>query len=170
MTLKWIGAVLVIVGCGGMGFGMAASYRREEQTLGQLVALLEFMECELEYRMTSLPLLFQKMAAQSGGCLKKVFTALAAEMEAQISPDAKCCMDVVLSRMCDIPKSVRAALEALGNSLGRFDLEGQLKEITAVKLRCESELEVMRGQRDNRVRSYQTLGLCAGAALAILFI
>ena len=170
MTLKWIGAVLVIIGCGGFGFAMAAAYRREEQTLSQLIKLLEFMECELEYRMTPLPQLFRRMSGQSSGCLKRVFAALAGEMEAQISPDAKCCMEVVLSRMNDIPRSVRSALGTLGDSMGRFDLEGQLKEIAAVKLRCKSELEVMRGQRDNRVRSYQTLGLCAGAALAILFI
>lgn len=170
MILKWMGAVLVMLSCGGFGFSMAAAYRREEQTLGQLVKVLELMECELEYRMTPLPQLFRKMATQSSSCLKKVFDSLASEMEAQISPNAKCCMEVVLSQVKDLPKSVRSALVTLGNSLGRFDLEGQTKEIAAVKLGCKSELEVLRAQRDVRVRSYQTLGLCAGAALAILFI
>ena len=169
MILKWIGALLVVVGCGGFGFAMAAAYRREIQMLSQLVNLLEFMECELEYRITPLPALFYKLSEQSTGQLKAIFHALAKEMEEQISPDAKCCMDVVLSKTNDLPNSVRSALVALGDSLGRFDLDGQMKEIAAVKLVCASNLEVLRSQKDNRVRSYQTLGLCAGAALAILF-
>lgn len=169
MILKWIGALLVVVGCGGFGFAMAAAYRREEQLLSQLVKSLEIMECELEYRVTPLPSLFHKLSEQSSDPLKAVFQNLAQEMEEQISPDAKCCMDVVLSKTNDLPKSVQSALVTLGESLGRFDLDGQIKEIAAVKLVCVSDLEVLRAQRDNRVRSYQTLGLCAGAALVILF-
>ena len=34
----------------------------------------------------------------------------------------------------------------------------------------DRELEVMGRNQEERLRSYQTLGLCAGAALAILFV
>ena len=35
---------------------------------------------------------------------------------------------------------------------------------------CDRELESLGKNGEERLRSYQTLGLCAGAALAILFV
>jgi hypothetical protein len=35
---------------------------------------------------------------------------------------------------------------------------------------CQREMEILSTNRANRLRSYQTLGLCAGAAMVILFI
>jgi stage III sporulation protein AB len=60
MTVRWIGAILIVAGCGGVGFGMALHYKREESTLRQLLKILEMFCCELEYRMTPLPELFMK--------------------------------------------------------------------------------------------------------------
>ena len=61
-------------------------------------------------------------------------------------------------------------LSELGESLGRFDLPGQLKGLEAVRRKCLMELEALGRNRTERLRCYQTLGLCAGAALVILFI
>jgi hypothetical protein len=61
-------------------------------------------------------------------------------------------------------------LRELGQSLGRFDLNGQLLGIAAVRNTCRSKLQQFEKNKEVRLRSYQTLGLCAGAALAILFI
>lgn len=170
MTLKWIGAVLVIAGCGGFGFSIALSYQRQLRIMAQLIQVLEYMECELEYRMTPLPQLCLEASRQVSGCMSRVFQVLAKELDNQISPDAGCCMKAALAKISEIPERVRGILELLGTSLGRFHLSGQLKEIKAVKQQCQSELEFLRSQRDNRVRSCQTLGICGGIALVILFI
>ena len=58
----------------------------------------------------------------------------------------------------------------LGDSLGRFDLSGQIQGLASVQKRAEFELEQLRRNQDVRLRSYQTLGLCAGAALVVLFL
>ena len=55
MSIKWIGAILVIVGCGGVGFSMAAAYRRQETALRELMGTLDFMSWELQFRLTPLP-------------------------------------------------------------------------------------------------------------------
>ena len=47
--------------------------------------------------------------------------------------------------------------------------EEALKEAER-KERNSRELEKMSTDRDQRIRGYQTLGVCAGAALAILFV
>lgn len=170
MSYKVLGALLVIAGCGGFGFALAANHRREERTLRQLVNVLDFMECELQYHLTPLPELCRQAGRESSGVIRGVMLALARELEDQISPDVASCMLAALSKTGEIPKLTYRCLRALGQSLGRFDLTGQLRGLEAVRATCRKELEDLAKNRDVRLRSYQTLGLCAGAALAILFI
>ena len=79
-------------------------------------------------------------------------------------------MQAALSSVEDIPKHTREALADMGKTLGRFDLSGQLKGLEQVRASCRAELESLRSNREPQLRSYQTLGLCAGAALAILLV
>ena len=55
MYMKLLGAVLIITGCGGFGFRLAANHRKEETTLRKFVSILDYMQCELQYRYTALP-------------------------------------------------------------------------------------------------------------------
>lgn len=170
MTIKLIGAVLVFAGCGGFGFAMAAAHRREEQNLGQLLAALEFMECDLSCRLTPLPQLCRATAGVVSGAVHTFFLLLAGELEAQVAADAGCCVRAVLERMPELSPTLSARLLDLGNTLGRFDLPGQLRGLRSAQSLCRLSLEELTRNRDSRLRSYQTLGLCAGAALAILFL
>lgn len=170
MTIKLIGAVCIIMACGGMGFSMASAYRREEAGLRQLIGVLDHMGCELQYRLTPLPELCRGASVDTVGCIRQVLLSLTAELEAQISPDAPSCMRAVVERTSKLPARVRKNLLMLGTSLGRYDLQGQLRGIDAVRVQCRSDLDELSENRDVRLRSYQTLGLCAGCALAILFL
>lgn len=170
MTIKLIGAVLVVTGCGGFGFAMAAAHRREEQALGQLLIALEYMECDLSCRLTPLPQLCRAAANAVTGPVHIFFGLLAEELEAQVAPDAQSCVRAAAERMPGLSQSMRLQLLELGNTLGRFDLPGQLRGLRSAQNRCRLSLEELTRNRDNRLRSYQTLGLCAGAALAILFL
>jgi len=170
MSLKYIGAILVFVSCSAFGFLKAANFRKEEHCLSELVRLLDLMRNELEYRLTPLPQICENAAQEAKGCIGKVFLCLSQELECQIAPDAATCMQAALSSVKEVPAETRKALAALGNSFGRFDLQGQINEISAVRQHCAGLLEKMREHQDTRLRSYQTLGLCVGAGLAILFL
>lgn len=168
--MKWIGAFLIILGCGGFGFSMAASHRSAENGLRQLTAALDYMECELRYRMTSLPALCKCAAKERTGVVRAVLLQLADELDAQVTPEVSSCMRAALNRVGEMPKQIHSVFLELGQTLGRFDLNGQLKGLNSARQRCRRELDVLSANRDVRLRSYQTLGLCAGAALVILFI
>ena len=170
MNWKWIGAIMVIVGCGGFGFSLAAAHRREEKTLRQLIFALDYMECELQYRLTPLPDLCRQAAFEQHGCVREVLMNLSRELDSQVSPDVERCMQAALSKVEDIPRHTQEALADMGKTLGRFDLSGQLKGLEQVRSACRTNLEALRTNREPRLRSYQTLGLCAGAALAILLV
>ena len=170
MSYKWIGAVLVIMGCGGMGFSVAANYKREERMLRQLLDVLRFMECELQYRLTPLPELCRQAGTAAKGMVQETLLCFVRELESQIAPDAASCMRSAVNSGKDLPGSVRTILIQLGQTLGRFDLPGQIQGIEASKDACRSKLDALNQNREERLRGYQTLGLCAGAALVILLI
>ena len=170
MTLKLLGAVLVVVGCGAVSFGMAANFRREEKALRQLLGILDYMECELQYRLTPLPALCRLAAKEFGGIFSSVFLEFALEMESQISPDLTICMSAAMEKCKSIPQISKEMLTTLSKNIGRFHLEGQLKGLDSVRAECRRRLGEMTENKETRLRSYQTLGLCAGAALVILFI
>ena len=170
MEYRWIGAILIVTACSGYGFSIAAWKRKEEKLLLQLLQILQLMEAELRYRLTPLPDLCRVAAGEVKGTLRVVFLNLYRELSWQKLPDAGSCMATALQRTGEIPGRVRRLLVQLGQTLGRFDLEGQLQGIQAVRKRCEESLESIQKNRDERLRSYQTLGICAGAALAIILI
>ena len=170
MHYRWIGAGLIVAACGGFGIFAAGSHRREEAMLRQLENALSFMECQLQFRMTPLPELCFQTARQVSGPVGALFSELAKELELQLAPEAAGCMHTVLGRCPGLSPAVRDLCLQLGRSLGRFDLAGQLKGLTAVQRDSQRKLEALCRNRDTRLRSYQTLGFCAGAALAILFI
>lgn len=170
MRLKWIGALFIVVSCSGCGFAIAAGKRREERLLCQLMDLIRFMEADLQYRLTPLPELCRMAAGETKGLLQVVFINLYRELTWQKLPDAGSCMYAAIHRSGEIPGRVRRLLVQLGHTLGRFDLQGQLQGMEAVRKRCDESLAVIRNNRDERLRCYQTLGICAGAALAIILI
>ena len=170
MNFKWIGAILVIFGCGLAGFSICAAYRREERELRQLISALDYMVCELQYRMTPLPELCRMAGQERSGCVGRLLMNLSKELESQVSPDVQSCLAVAAATAGQLPSRIQEAVCILGASLGRFGLEGQLQGLETVRSYCRAEAESMALNRDARLRSYQTLGLCAGAALAILFV
>lgn len=165
---KWIGAVLVFLSCGFCGFAAAQNERRQERYLKALHLKLERMQQELSCRATPLPELFSSIAGEDA--LSDVFCAVARTLALRNSQDAPSCMGAVLQEFDSIPEPVKAILSQLGDSLGCFDLDGQLQQLQSVTDECRRSLDRLAQGRDVRLRNYQTFGFCAGAALALLLL
>ena len=166
---KWIGAMLIIAGCAAVGFIMAWAHRREERMLRNLKDALDFMSSELQYRLTPLPELCRLAGGEQKNPVGETLLRLSGELNSQILPEVEYCMTNSLKDM-DLPGRLQEGFRLLGQNLGRFDLMGQLKGMEMVQGYCDRELEAMGKNKDERLRGYQTLGLCVGAALAILFV
>ena len=104
------------------------------------------------------------------GGMRALFHNLSCELDKQSSPDVERCMTSALQSVTNIPHRTQDLIVLLGKSLGKFDIDGQLKGFVSVREECKRNLAEMTHNRASRLRSYQTLGLCAGAALAILLI
>ncbi len=170
MTVKLIGSILVIAGCGGFGFSLAAAQLREERSLRELIYAVETMECELNYRLTPLPDLCRVVCRQIGGEVGQLFQALADSLDTQLCTDVRKCMDDVLRQTKTLSPRVISLLRRMGSTLGRYDSEGQKTEFHAFHKECTDVLDKQMHHQQLRLRSYRTLGLCAGAALTILLI
>lgn len=168
--MKLIGAMMIVLCCGWFGFSMAGAHRREEEQLRQLIGALDYMHCELQYKQTPLPELCRQAAACCHkGTIQSFFQELGSQLQAQTQPTPNACVKAILGRSKRFPQLCQSALEALGASLGQFDLEGQLNSLEAVRTSSREKLAQHCLGKEAQRRSYQTLGICAGAALVILF-
>lgn len=170
MGYQMIGSMLIIASCGGYGLLLAASYRQRERELNRLLTAIRFMENQLSYQLTPLPELCRQAGKEAGGKVGEVLQNLARELRWQSAPDVAGCMGAALGRTGEIPRPLRSLLVALGKNLGRFDLPGQLRGLEGIREAALHQLEELRAGREPRLRSYRTLGLCAGGALVILLL
>lgn len=170
MHIKWIGAILIVSGCGGYGVYLAFTHSKEVNTLQKLILLIEYMICELRFRASPLPVLCRQAAAETSGVLSDVFINLSYEMESQVRSQVDSCMYAAITKSPSIPAITLRYLKMLGKSMGRFDLNGQLYELENVLNICNIKYRELCNKKDIRMQSYRTLSLCAGAALAILLI
>ena len=170
MILRILGAVFTLVGCSSMGFSIALNHKREVLYLEQILSAIEYMGCELEYRLTPLPALCKLASASCTGKVREYFISLENAMRNQASPNIATCSKNVLEKSESLPPKTRKALTSLGEALGNFDVTGQLQAFNSLHGQIKVALSEQKRDQNHRLRSYQTLGLCAGASLAILFI
>ena len=170
MTMKILGAFMTIAGCTAVGYALSQNLRREERAMGELVECLEWMICEMNYRMPALSSLFQGAANVCKGAVSKTLKRFAYELDQQANPCASVCMYAAVSAVSDLPERTAHHLCSLGTSLGQFDLDGQINRFEAASVLCRNELQKISSDRETRTRNYQTLSICAGVALVIIFI
>ena len=168
MYLKILGAILVISACGGYGLMMVFSHRKEVAGLRALVHALDVMICVLDFRLTPLPDLCKIGADSIDGPVSSCLLRLSEILNDQLSADVGSCTTDAVDMTAGLPQRVSLEIRSMGQTRGRFDLEGQRSGLRNCKEVCNNQLEVLEHQQPQRLRSYQTLGFCAGAALAIL--
>ena len=168
--LKWIGACLVFLGCGGFGFATATVYKREICCLRNFLRVLDYIECELQYRQLPLAELCRRASSACTGCVSSVMNGIAQELDNQVLPDVSGCIKAAMAKRKDIPTYTIKAFRNLEGCLGTYDTETQLKALLAVRQECRSELDLLAQNQGNRIHSYQVLGVCTGAAITILFL
>ena len=170
--LRAFGAICILTGASTVGFGCAAGVRRQTRQLAELCMSLEMMQSEIEYRMTPLPQLLQQL---STGCQTAVGELLLRWAQILSQPDGAT-VSYAFRRALGSVHSLALSrqsvqeLSALALSLGRFDAAGQARSIAASCARLRQELSFLEAEKRARCRSYCTIGVCAGLALAVILL
>ena len=169
--MKLLGAVLICVCCGWFGFSLSAAHKREERYLKQLISSIEYMQCEIQCRLSSLPDLCRQAASIcKKGAVCDFWSAFGRELNQQISAEVQPCLLAALDNSPELTTKTRECIASMGKDLGKFDVDGQISALESSKLFCKDQLDKHCAGKDEQRRSYQTLGICAGAALVIILI
>ena len=170
MTLRIVGAVLIVAGCGGAGFLLSTAYRREIASLSALVEMFNYFECELQYNNSPLSDIFASFASNRKDTIGEFCDLLAKEIDTQVCPNAHACILAALEKRKNIPKETALLIKKFGLTLGKFSTNGQILEIRSIRTETKNKLDILLNDQDTKLRNYKTLGICAGAAIVILFI
>lgn len=170
--IRLIGMVLVFGGASAFGFNAALHVRQTTTQLRQLLSALEMMRCELNYTMTPLPRLCRMVAGTAKGAISTLFENLSSALSQDGGIDPAQAMRSAIGRTKRLllPDEILFSLLELGETLGKFDIDGQNSMLQITQQRLRACLEVYEKERSQRCRSYEALGICTGAALIILMI
>ena len=163
------GAVLILVGCAGMGFSAANLCHTRVRVIRNFLHLLDAMIADLGYRVTPLPELCAS-AVDSSSVFAGVMHRYSEALEAQVAPNPRECMEFALAQVNSPCPEFSACLRALASVLGCHDLTGQLRLLEGLKTHWNKTLEHMEADLCLRARNLRIFGICAGCALAILLV
>ena len=170
--LKLIGLSLILAASGAAGAGLAGTVRRQQaQTLALIDALLRIRH-ELQYRLTPLPDIFAMLSDSRSSEIGAFFSCFASELSnARTCTIGYACRRALsLTHGLCITRSARGTLMSLFESLGKYDLEGNIQVLDLALSRLREEARSLQAGAAARCRTYVTLGVCTGLAVAVILI
>lgn len=169
MPVRILGATLTVISCAFFGFRVSWEYLGRLRFLRQLLDVLDEMENRLSFQCSPLPELVQAAAERGKGEVYRLLKAFADALENHAFADAAGCMRFVLD--AENPDTFRRRLlMQLGRSLGRFDLEGQKRELEKLREIVRREILKMEQSQPETLRTWRILGIYGGIALAVLLL
>lgn len=170
--LKLIGLSLILTASGAVGAGLAGAVRRQQaQTLALIDALLRIRH-ELQYRLTPLPEIFAALDSSRNREIADFFSCLASMLSsAQTCTLSYACRQALAqTHGLSLSSAARGTLLSLFDSLGKYDLEGSVQALDLALSRLREEARMLQSGAAARCRTYLTLGVCTGLAVAVILI
>ena len=168
--MQLLGAAMTFTGSAMIGYMLAATYRKECAAISDMIDILDAMECELQCRLEQLPVMLTNITAGKDGCVYKFFRILIDELELQTSANVTDCITVALNRSHDLPASCASFIKKIGQSLGKYNLNGQLLEIRGLRREIELYKDKLSTEQTAKIKNYKTFGICAGLAIVVILI
>jgi stage III sporulation protein AB len=157
-----IGVILVVAGCGGLGFAAFTRLEARVKLLTAFSMLAGRLGCEIGFRLTPLTELPGRLPA-----LKPFWDEMAYD------PYGEETFSEAWSRVADrldLPDIDRALLCEMGEILGRYDADNQARTLDALRQQLDISLEAAREKRRTSGRLYALAGVLGGLMLAVVLI
>lgn len=167
--LKLIGVLFVVVGSTGTGVTMAWGVRRTLETARHLRTALERMKNEISCRRTALPELMELLSHEPGP-LSALFRDMAEQLRLRQEASVYAIVRKCLTAAPPLPGEISRILLDLAPGLGQYDVQCQLYSLDLAAGQVQAMIERCQSEQKGRVKSYCTLGVCAGLALAIMLL
>lgn len=157
-----IGALCIVVGCGGIGVAAFLRLETRVKLLSAFSMLAARLACEIGFRLTPLTELPGRLPA-----LKEFWDAMA------FDPYGGETYSEAWSRVAnqlDLPAIDRALLCEMGDILGRYDADNQMRTLQALRQQLDISLEAAREKRKAHGRLYALAGVLGGLIIAVLLV
>lgn len=171
-AVRILGAVLILCGSAGFGFRAARQLKRTISQLQMLDTAMHLMDCELSFVSPPLPRLLRTVSKDTQGPVSQLFSNYAKVISDPQTKDTEAAMRkaMEMTKHLSLPPGTVFSLLEFSQTLGRYDLNGQLSAIASVRRRLSPQLDRLKEEQKDRCRTYQTLGICAGLAVVILIV
>lgn len=169
--LKLMGAFCVLLGAVWWGLGAVGRLRDRTRTLERLRGALCYLEEELAFRLTSLPVLLERLSQRGDGQASRFFgevlEGLRRDPEGGVRQSWRRAM---VRQLPMLAEEERQALLEVGETLGRYDAQAQRQVLKQAAQRLE-ECRCRSAQEEHRLgRVYAALSLAGGAALILMLV
>ena len=169
MILKVCGMLLVVACTTSIGISMAQALSRRVRELEGCIALLTGMEGELSYSLAppdeAVARLEERESAQEAP-----FLPACAALCRKGTPFPQAWREAVEKQGGSLTREDAAIVEALADTLGQCDLDGQLSSLSHPKALLAMQLAAARERCESHGKLYRTMGLLAGAFVVVFFI
>ncbi len=169
--LRWVGLIMVVLGCGLMGQLLAKSLERRCKVLQELGQGLLILEREIGYSATLLPQALAQ-AGQGAGQAGELFIVTGELLAAGEGQGAGHAWLDALDRTApdlNLEEETRQLLVAFGQGLGLSHSQDQLKRLELCRLRLEGLETEAKNKWRQLGKVWKNLGWAMGLALALLF-
>ncbi|MBR7084790.1 MAG: stage III sporulation protein AB [Oscillospiraceae bacterium] len=162
--MKLFGIWLLFAGCAGAGFYAGHQVRRHIKEYHKILYFLEDCEILLRYQNLTLEELFHTLAGKEEYIHFDFLQRLdrRGEIPERLWKEAL--------KESSFTGGAVQALEALGSTLGKSDLQGQLKALELCRGQIKHILKETQKTSQQKSKLYPSLGVLGGAMLVILFL
>ena len=169
--IRFLGAALLMAGCGSLGLSAVNRLARRVRDLRELSAGLEILQRELGWRLAPLP---EALEAAAGGPHERAaqFFTFCAQGAKQLggAPFRTLWSHGLEQCPLRLSREDKALLEQLGPVLGRYDGENQRQAVENVLTGLSRQQTQAEDDRRRLGRVYGVLGVTAGLFLAIMLV
>lgn len=167
--LKLAGGVCVLLGAAVLGSSAAARLRSRVRVLTQLIDGLMYLEEELSFRLTPLPVILSSLSRQKTGRVGDFFNACLEGLRAQPLEGVRASWRQAAEAHLDILRDEeRDAVLILGSTLGQYDGEGQRQSLEQSVERLKTFRQRAEEERARLGKVYTAVSLAAGAMVVIV--
>lgn len=164
---KYAGIFMISAACASFGVISAAGMKRHIELLAALCGSLRFISAEIGTRLRPLPELISELAGR-GGAAGEFYTGLAKKLDSIGEVDFSALWASSLECLTSLSLDELSALRALGDVLGRYELQEQLESIDICLDALGRSMHGLQAQYPERRRL--VLGLSAAAGILVLIV
>lgn len=169
--LKPLGAICVMLGAVALAVSAIRRLRERWEVLGRLSAALRYMEEELSFHLTPMPALLDHLAKADSGPVGRFFGQCLASLRNDPAAGFRASWRRGLNESLPILRGeARETLDALGETLGQYDGEGQRLALRQAVARLERLREQAAEEKARLGKVYAAVCLAAGLMVVIVLI